>query len=258
MESIRNLIGYVVEAGDMAYEEQSRVVRNIKKDGSVVTVIDKKLNDFLSEKIKKEYPDINLITEEDDSSYNAALEYSFAVDPIDGTDPYSQQMPGWCVSVGLLKGATPVAGIIYAPSWGASGGTLVVGDLDGSVEVNGNKIKYCDNEPDTDTFQIMTGSQVFRRFDVTGFDGKIRSAGSSIIAMISPVIHTNMKASIINQAYIWDIAAAHAIVRNYGLKTEYINGSEIDYVPLFRREATSDFIISGFPDYCDLLKHSIL
>lgn len=257
MDSIRNLIEYVIKGGDMAYAGQADVSRDIKKDGSVVTHIDKKLNDYLSEAITRLYPDANLVTEEADSSYNPELEYSFAVDPIDGTDPFSQGMPGWCVSVGVLKGAVPVAGIVYAPSWGVKGGTLIVSDLDGSVEVNGRVVKYNDDEPDSEGFQAMAGSKVFRNFDLSKFKGKIRAAGAAVITMIGPVIHGNVKVSVVPRCSIWDIAAAHAIVRNYGLETKYINGDEIDYKPLLEREYTSDYIVSGFSRYCEILKDSI-
>ncbi len=256
MESIRNLVEYVVKGGDLAYEEQSGVSREVKHDGSVVTHVDKKLNDYLSEAITRLYPEANLVTEETDSSYDPDKEYSFAVDPIDGTDPFSQGMPSWCVSVGLLKGMTPVAGIVYAPAWGTKGGTLIVSDLDGCVEVNGIKVSYNDEEPDSEGFQAMAGSKVFRSFNLTGFNGKVRAAGAAVISLIAPVIHSNMKVSIIPGCHIWDIAAAHAIVRNYGLRTEYISGKEIDYEPLLNREYTSDFIVSGFSKYCDIVKET--
>ncbi len=256
MKSIRNLVEYVVKAGDMAWEEQAGVSRDEKHDGSVVTHVDKKLNDYLSEAINKLYPEANLVTEESESSYDPDREFSFAVDPIDGTDPYSQGMPSWCVSVGLLKGLTPVAGIVYAPAWGTKGGTLIVSDLDGTVEVNGRKIEYNDDEPDSEGFQAMAGSKVFRTFDLTQFPGKVRAAGAAVISIIGPVIHSNIKVSVIPKCHIWDIAAAHAIVKNYGLKTGYIDGREIDYRPLLNREFTADFIISGFSRYCDIARET--
>ena len=257
MESIRNLVEYVVKGGNMAWEEQAGVNRDIKHDGSVVTHVDKKLNDYLSEAITRLYPDANLVTEETESIYDPEKQYSFAVDPIDGTDPFSQGMPSWCVSVGLLKGLTPAAGIIYAPAWGTRGGTLIVSDLDGSVEVNGEKIEYSDDVPDSEGFQAMAGSKSFRSFDMTNFPGKIRAAGAAVISLIGPVIHSNMKISLIPRCHIWDIAAAHAIVKNYGLRTEYMNGDKIDYAPLLNREYTSDFILSGFSKYCDIAKETI-
>ena len=257
MESIRDLVEFVVKGGDMAFEEQGSVYRDIKKDGSVVTHVDKKLNDYLSKAVTGLYPGVNLVTEETDSSYDSGLEYSFAVDPIDGTDAYSQGMPGWCVSVGLLKGKTPVAGIIYAPSWGVKGGTLIVSDLDKSVEVNGITLKYTDNEPDTEGFQVMVGSKVYKYFDLSRFEGKIRAAGAAVISLISPVIHSNVKTSIIPRCSIWDIAAAHAVVRNYGLETAYYDGKEIDYTPLLEREMTENFILSGYREYCEKIRKSV-
>ncbi len=256
MESIRNLVEYVVKGGDLAWEEQAGVSRDVKHDGSVVTHVDKKLNDYLSEAITRLYPEANLVTEESDSFYDPEKEYSFAVDPIDGTDPFSQGMPSWCVSVGLLKGGVPVAGIVYAPAWGIKGGTLIVSDLDGSVEVNGKTVEFSDEEPDSEGFQAMAGSKVFKTFDLTAFPGKVRAAGAAVISLIAPVIHSNIKVSVIPGCHIWDIAAAHAIVRNFGLRTEYINGDEIDYIPLLKREFTADFIISGFSKYCDVAKET--
>ena len=256
MESIRNLVEYVVEGGNMAWEEQAGVYRDVKHDGSVVTHVDKKLNNYLSDAITRLYPDANLVTEETESSYDPDKEYSFAVDPIDGTDPFSQGMPSWCVSVGLLKGLSPVAGIVYAPAWGTKGGTLIVSDLDGSVEINGRKVEYKDEKPDSEGFQVMAGSKTFKKFDLTALPAKVRAAGAAVISLIGPVIHCNMKVSIIPQCRIWDIAAAHAIVRNYGLKTEYVSGEEVDYAPLLNREPTSDFIISGFSEYCDIFKET--
>ena len=45
-----------------------------------------------------------------------AKPYTFCLDPIDGTDAFSQSMAGWCTSLALLdETLTPVAGIIYAP-----------------------------------------------------------------------------------------------------------------------------------------------
>ncbi len=235
MKSIRSLVDYVKEAGELAFSEQSRVLRSMKQDGSVVTEIDKKLDKFLAGAIKKEFSDVNIITEEAESDYNPDLPFSFAIDPVDGTDSFSQQMPGWCVSVGLLKNTVPVAGIVYAPGWGAKGGTLIVSDLDGSVELNGRLLEREDSQPDSEGVQVLAGSQVFKQFDLRPFEGKFRSVGSTVIDMIGPLIHRNVKAALVHKAYLWDIAAAHAILRNYGLTAEYADGRPIDYRPLLER-----------------------
>ena len=257
MKTIRNLMEYIKIGGDKALSEQSNVSRDYKNDGSIVTHIDKELNSYLSEVITRLYPDANLVTEEAESEYNPEREYSFAVDPIDGTDSFSQGMPGWCVSVGLLKGKQPVAGIVYAPSWGVSGGNMIFSDIDGSVEINGRKVEYTDNPLDSENYQIMAGSGLHRYCDLNNFKGKIRAAGSSVINIVSPLIHSSVKASLITQCYIWDIAAAHAIIKKYGLRADYYNGSAIDYTPLLERKLTSDFIVTGYDAYCKNIRETI-
>ena len=42
--------------------------------------------------------------------------YRWVVDPIDGTSNYARGRSRWCISLGLLQGDVPVAGIIVAPA----------------------------------------------------------------------------------------------------------------------------------------------
>lgn len=41
--------------------------------------------------------------------------YTWVVDPIDGTSPFLNGMPNWCVSIAVLHEGIPVIGVIYAP-----------------------------------------------------------------------------------------------------------------------------------------------
>lgn len=40
---------------------------------------------------------------------------TWVVDPIDGTAPYLNGLPGWCVSIGLMDERGPLLGVIYVP-----------------------------------------------------------------------------------------------------------------------------------------------
>lgn len=259
MKTINPLIEYVKKAGDIAVKGQYRVSQSFKEDGSVVTAIDKELNKYLSDAILSLYPEANLITEEADSSYDRSKEFSFAVDPIDGTDTFSQMMPGWCVSVGLLKRGEPVAGIVYAPLWGASGGNLLFCDIEGAVTVNG---EIFDSETlkkkEEKEFQIMAGSKLHRKFIFSDFKGKIRGSGSSVICIIAPLIHSTISGSLINPCHIWDIAAAHAIVKRAGLDFRYFSGKEVDYSEIFNRSKCKDYIVSGCEFICNNIRESFL
>ena len=81
------LVEHVKNAGSFALDAQSSVIRSFKSDGSVVTAIDIAINRALTSMIQELYPGVNIIAEEaSTSSYNPDYEYTFALDPLDGTD----------------------------------------------------------------------------------------------------------------------------------------------------------------------------
>ncbi len=157
--SIKELIPVVKEAGRIGLEGQKYAASSYKNDGTVLTEYDIKINDYLLSSIKKRYPDANVITEEAESKFKPGKSFTFAVDPIDGTDAFSQGMPGWAVSVGVLdENIEPAGGIIYAPKWGypTGEGTFVFSNPGGEVYIN-NKLyePILEDEENTDLFQII-------------------------------------------------------------------------------------------------------
>ncbi|MCL2294924.1 MAG: hypothetical protein FWC36_08685 [Spirochaetes bacterium] len=257
MTTIKPLVKYVKKAGKKAVKEQHKVKRKFKTDGSVITYIDKKLNEYLSKAIASLYPKAGLITEESPASCDGSKEFCFVVDPIDGTDSFSQGMPGWCVAIGLLKKGEPVAGIIYAPLWGGKKGTFIYSDIDGPVFVNGKKLS-----PDKIVYapladkdvQLAIASKTHHFFDFSAFKGKARVTGSAIINIIAPIIHGGIGGAVIPKAKIWDIAAPHAIVKKAKLNFLYFNGSNVDYSKLYDRSIIKDTIICGYENVCGIIK----
>ena len=78
------------------------------------------VEEYIFNEITQIYPDVNILTEETKRSFDPEKLYTFVLDPIDGTDVFSQGMPSWCISLGLLnKEFKPIAGIVYAPMWGS-------------------------------------------------------------------------------------------------------------------------------------------
>lgn len=61
--------------------------------------------------ITKAFPDHNIIAEES-GTVDHGSEYSWAIDPIDGTIPFVDGLPFFGVSVGLLKNNKPYVGVI--------------------------------------------------------------------------------------------------------------------------------------------------
>lgn len=80
----------------------------------VVTRADKESEDYLIKEIKHHYPDHAILGEESGEHVGTA-DYRWVVDPLDGTNNYSQGLPIFTVSIGLQKGGETLLGVVYAP-----------------------------------------------------------------------------------------------------------------------------------------------
>ena len=95
MKSIAEVSELVIKAGKHAQEMQSQISvynRDLKKDGSPVTKADFWVEDFLCENIAKIAPDANLVTEERVRHFDPLRDFTFIIDPIDGTDSFRQKV----------------------------------------------------------------------------------------------------------------------------------------------------------------------
>lgn len=243
-----DLVEEIVKAGDYAAEKQKSVIRNFKPDGSVLTKTDTKLDRILTEAIEKLFPASRIVSEENPVNIAESSKWTFTLDPIDGTDSYSQNMPGWCVAVGVLdEDMNPSGAIVYAPAWGSIGGTLINLPPGGELSINKEIYKSGpENEEESrKPFQVMAGSKIHRHFDYSGFPGKIRTTGSGVLNIIGQVLHSAVKGTVLTPCYIWDLAAAHAVIKKAGYSMEYLDGREIDYKYLAEREKAEYYLVAG-------------
>ena len=84
-----------------------------------VTIADREVERLIAEGLHEHFPDDGFFGEETGLSGNpAADDFTWVVDPIDGTDCFVYQMPSWSISIGLMQGLKPVAGYILNPPCG--------------------------------------------------------------------------------------------------------------------------------------------
>lgn len=81
----------------------------------VVTKVDKACENYLIEQISKAYPTHSIIGEETGNHLIDNSDWAWVVDPLDGTNSYSQGLPVFCVSIGVTYKNEAVVGVIYAP-----------------------------------------------------------------------------------------------------------------------------------------------
>lgn len=84
---------------------------NYKEDKTVVTFVDKAINNYLIEKVKEKYNGHSVNGEEE--SYNKGLEYVWVCDPLDGTGMYVNHIPVFVFSLALVHNGEPVVGVVY-------------------------------------------------------------------------------------------------------------------------------------------------
>ncbi|HUB93990.1 MAG TPA: inositol monophosphatase family protein [Verrucomicrobiae bacterium] len=64
--------------------------------------------------LQHSFPDFNIYAEESGQIDNGS-EYTFVIDPLDGTSNFVLGIPDFSISIGLLKGSDAVLGVIYNP-----------------------------------------------------------------------------------------------------------------------------------------------
>ncbi|RFB95525.1 inositol monophosphatase [Rhizobium leguminosarum bv. trifolii] len=106
------------EAGALAldyFNKRETLVIETKRDlQDVVSIADRNVETFLRERVAAAIPEDGFLGEE--FGHQAGRSgYTWVVDPIDGTAPFVNGMPTWCVSVAVLHQGVPVVGVIQAP-----------------------------------------------------------------------------------------------------------------------------------------------
>jgi myo-inositol-1(or 4)-monophosphatase len=222
----------------------------LKEDDTIVTEADIETQKYLVTKLKEITPDYTIVGEENSSNLSEKdinelknTKYIWAIDPIDGTASFSNDLPNWVISLGLLVDGEPKGGWIYAPVWNQMFYTFPEEDW---AYLNGEKLDKLDFSNGLNIKEntcIMIDSKTFRKYYLENYEGKVRSFGSTAfhITLVASgkVIAAN---SIRNK--IWDIVAASAIANKCNVHLHYYSGRKVDYRELLNLKHTKEDIIT--------------
>lgn len=182
------------------------------------------------EVIKASFPDHNIIAEEGGGGVNNDSEYTWAIDPIDGTIPFVDGIPFFGVSVGLLKDKQPYVGVINM----VATGELFWAEEGKGAFKNGEKISVRqENSLEQSTIALELGhvdrdEKIQKHF--SPIVGKIRYAYvlGSAVRSFTLIAEGKLDGAFIS-AYIWDFAAGVILVSEAGGKVTDQNGHAPDY-----------------------------
>lgn len=228
----------IVLAKKAGYEIK-RIIREedlkIKEKGikDVLTVADASSEKIITTEIKKIFPNDTIIAEEGGIEQNGNSNFTWAIDPLDGTINFSRKIPFYCVSIGYMKDKVPEGGAIYIPETDE----LFVCERGKGAYCNGKRI-HVSNVSTMEKSLATIGFNNRYKEMVTWFN-KIHSLSmvklQNVEKLFSTVISLCYVASGRTEAhmemycFLWDICVGTLLVEEAGGKVSTILSEKIDY-----------------------------
>lgn len=240
-EVTSDLIQIGKEAGRKVLEIYNSDAENwdvsAKSDDSPLTKADNVANDYICEELKRWYPSIPIISEENKEipyEERKNYEYFWLVDPLDGTKEFIKRNGEFTINIALVKQQEAVSGLVYTPAlgrmfYGEKGNGAFLWDEDGEnhpLKVNAFSQKAKNLRLVCSRSHMNEETQNFvDQYE----DPQLVSMGSSLKFMLV----AEGKADIyprIGPTMEWDTGAAQAIVEEAGGKVlNYEDGTPLVY-----------------------------
>lgn len=204
----------------------------LKPDQTVLTVADTKVSALIKKELTRylKSGDHLLIDEEDPDSpryFNQSLwestPYIWAVDPIDGTRAFANQMPLYGISIGLLRERKPWLGLVYFPGFqelfycDGTKGYFVTHAF--SRNEKKRLIKPVDQQISQQSLFLGSDS-LFQLYDWDFNFCQVLLPSCAVIALCWPAIGRGCGCFF--NAHLWDFAGAWPIFRCAGLELRSI------------------------------------
>lgn len=118
MDYIAQLRPVIQAAGDILMKHfRTPLTVTHKPDGSVQTRVDLLVEEFLKQELRKIIPQAGFIAEESDADSNVQ-EFTWVIDPLDGTRNFVRGLPYFSVSIALYFQSKPICAMTYGPAMG--------------------------------------------------------------------------------------------------------------------------------------------
>lgn len=200
-------------------------------EGDLVTEADNEAEKSVLEYLKSHFKNHGFIGEEG-SSKDQNTEYTWVIDPLDGTVNYAHQFPFFAVSIALMHNKNPIVGVIYNPYFDE----LFQAELGCGARLNGVSIKVSETSALPKSL-LASGFAYDRRetkdnnyFEfchLTNITHGVRRLGSAALDL-AYVACGRLDGYWERGIKVWDIAAGSLIVKEAGGKISAYDSSELD------------------------------
>ena len=118
--NLEEIVSIAKKSGDAIMENYNQDFKiECKDDNSPLTEADIKANEIICNGLKKLYPNIPIMSEENkqiEYEIRKNWEYYWCIDPIDGTKEFIKKNGEFTVNIALIHKNTPILGVVYAPA----------------------------------------------------------------------------------------------------------------------------------------------
>lgn len=215
--------------------------KEMKKDGSLVTVADTLINSMVIKELAKTFPN-DIVIGEEESTGDYGMGRRWFCDPIDGTKAYTWGTPTAMFSLGLIVDSRPVMGVTYDPFlnrmyWATKGQGAFCNDV--PLHVSNLSLK--------EGMLAISSSAKEIRYDMPYLDtviaqGVQTASFSGAVYKMALVARGRMAGYIEEKVNAHDTAASHIIITEAGGKVTDLHGNEYDYSKPFRGTIVSNGI----------------
>ncbi len=223
------------EAGKVhkRYFKGSLQIKTKTTSFDLVTIADIEAEKAVVSLIKKYFPGHNFLAEENKYEKTDS-EYTWIIDPLDGTSNFAYRLPIFCVSIAIAKNDEVIAGVVYDPTRDE----LFYAQKNRGAFLNGQKISVSPVDKLTESL-LITGFYYDRGSDMLENLDKIKHF------LLYPIVGLRrLGAAALDLSYIacgrasgyweyklspWDFAAGKLIVEEAGGK---VTGRHGEIIPL--------------------------
>ena len=195
-----------------------------KSDASPVTEADEAADALIGAGLRKAFPGVTLVTEEQAATHSERADRFLIVDPLDGTKEFVQRRGDFTVNIAYVENGVPVRGIVYAPAKGR----LFYTDANGIAVEEEGPIAPGERGPhrvlkvtDPDNSALMVVASKSHRDQATDdyiakyHVADMTSAGSSLKFCLVATGEADLYPRL-GRTMEWDTAAGDAILRAAG------------------------------------------
>ena len=215
----RIIAGHNAILGQIEYfrENFGKASSRWKKDGTRVTEVDETISRELFTELSQSFLEDDYCSEESAETPEPAPltgEFSWVLDPVDGTNNYAVGIPECGISLGLLRHGMPVYGFIY--DYGRDNilqGGKGFGSVEGNTPIKASsvlvneKLTFCMHFP-IPTKQLDALREVLQEW-------RIRCPGSAAVGLAN-VATGRLDGCLEYRSKLWDCAAGYPICEGAG------------------------------------------